>query len=223
MAKFQSEEELEILQSTSNVYEITPIAFHTAIERYTVWHYVCAKLYKKAFLGEVRFDMRLRFGEDAFFNLSLCAGHSSVSKAYFIDQPLYFYYQRGDSAVHSSSYLDVRKRIEIYVGAFEDNNLNAFGRAIFAKAIVKDLFSFRYLSMFEGNRKHSKALVRKHFPVVYGFLKKEKVLSKKERIIFTAFYHIPLLYRLFRIMGDKTMIAWERESKRRAKQTKAVV
>lgn len=219
-AKFKDEKEIQTPECTDLQSRVLKLAFHVAVEKYAVWHYVWVKLYKKSFLNDKRFSMSLRFGEDAFFNLCLCAEQLTEVNAYFIDFPFYWYYQRNDSAVHNSSYLDVEKRIDVYFDYFQRNDLNALGKSIFAKAIIKDLFSFRYLSMYEGDKKKSKKKVCAYFPSVYGYLKNQKAFSTKERIIFSAFYKIPLLYRIFRIMGDKTMIAWERESKRCAKQNK---
>lgn len=220
VAKFRDEKEIEPPEGVDWQNQVLTLAFQAAVEKYAVWHYVCAKLYKKSFLEDKRFSTNLRFGEDAFFNLCLCATQQAVINAYFIDLPFYWYYQRNDSAVHKSSYLDVEKRVDTYFDYFQRDDLNAQGKTIFAKAIIKDLFSFRYLSMYEGDKKKAKKKVCDYFPFVYRYLKSQNALSKKERIIFSMFYKIPLLYRIFRIMGDRTLIAWEKESKRQARQNK---
>ena len=41
--------------------------------------------------------------------------------------------------------------------------------------------------------------------------------SYKEKMMYTAFIKIPVLYRLFRIYNDKTMLKWEKAEKIRCR------
>ncbi|MBQ8658558.1 MAG: glycosyltransferase [Clostridia bacterium] len=220
--KFRDDSQLsdEIGINDTNMY-ILAMTLLKAMEKHSVWDYVCGKIYKKEILKGQKFDLNLRFGEDALFNLNLCCEKNNIiNQVYYINRPLYFYFQRDNSAVHNSSYKDIQKRIYVYLEYFSKKEVLSAGKTMFAKVIIKDLLSFRYLAMYEGEKNSTKKFVKETFYIVFGYLKKEKVLSIKEKAVFKIFYYIPLLYRIFRILGDKTMLNWEKASRKRAKINK---
>lgn len=64
--------------------------------------FVCNKIYKKSIIQKTKFDKHINIYEDLLFNISIV--YNNPVKYSYINEPLYYYEQRNDSAMNSTDF-----------------------------------------------------------------------------------------------------------------------
>ncbi len=168
---------------------------------------ICGRIYKKSLIGHIQFHKSLRIAEDTVFNLNVLCQRDDIV-IIFIGEKLYFYFQRQDSAVHVLSHILVKEAIPYYITLYQE--LNSKNRVYLLEQIMKTTLAYRYLAMFGPNHREVKEQSNEWIRMC---MKHGKDFQWKKRFIFWLFAKIPFLYRLFRVMNDKTLLEWEKNQK----------
>lgn len=166
--------------------------------------YVWGKLYRKQILEGIRFSENVKMAEDRVFLSEVLDGVKEVS---VIDNKLYYYYSRPDSTVHTIC-SDLMPAAKAHLAAY-----NKRKNPIMLENAYTTLFACRYLNMYKPNRKEiareAKELLAECRRMSGG------ALSKKKQIMFAILTDFPIIYRMFRILTDHTLLTWEIEEKKR--------
>ncbi len=181
--------------------------------------HIWGRVYKRSLIpSQNKIPQDITMGEDTALNLLFLYGSNDASTAAVTAQ-LYYYFQREGSMVHTVSHAE-----KIKVSSFLVENFSLFvgrqGKAVVLHEILRTLLTYRYLEMFCPNQ----AFVKQRCKNLYVFCKENWVgiLPLRGRIKYCILYHVPALYRLFRIVTDPTMLEWERVEKKRQQEQKQV-
>lgn len=162
------------------------------------------KLFRREIVEKLKFEERISFGEDKLFTaLALQTG----KKIAVIDNVLYYYYNNPNSAVNTVEH----NLYPMAVKFFEDACVNS--RPVSLRYAITGLLSYRYLSMFKPDAEAIREDCNKKLDECRKMAK--ALLPVRERFLFNAFARFEFLYRIYRIAGDRTMIAWEKSQKQR--------
>lgn len=175
--------------------------------------YVWGRLYLRDKLKEITFIENLKLGEDMIFNLSAMCLHNKI-KIVGLQEKLYYYFQRDDSLVHSFEAEMIMRKVDALIICGESNKFIPEYQSIFFTEALKSLFAYRYLAMFDLKPLE----LRIKFKQKYDRLKKfgaYKKISIKEKLFYSILAECPFLYRVIRIVGDPTMIMWEKDQKKK--------
>lgn len=179
--------------------------------RYTTW-----LIYKSEIVKKYRFPEKIRIAEDIFFNSILTAGELDCGNTVVlksVDLPLYFYYQRSDSALstnsHATGQLEAASEFLDHAEKMKTEEAKAF----LIERAFKAALLFRYLEMFSDGYKTKKKDANKVLKRAVEMCRQNKVFDFKKKEFYIASVRIPALYRLYRIVTDPTMIAWEKDQK----------
>lgn len=172
---------------------------------------VWGKLYRRSTIGTTRFAPEVKIQEDKLFNLRILARKRTVV---MVNVPMYYYFQRADSAVHQFGGDLCPVGME-YMRLAEKNN-----SAQMLKAAYGAFLSKRYYHMFDCSK-------TEELDEVNRLLKCCNRLSRElfpisQRYVMGAMTCFPVLYRLWRISKDRTLLAWERNERRKRRQTRRV-
>ena len=85
---------------------------------------------------------------------------------------------------------------------------------------LKTALAYRYLSMFSEKKKEIYADSREMMKRGICGLKKAGETPFTIMLLYMIFVRIPLVYRIFRIINDPTMLTWEKIQKTKQKSTK---
>lgn len=180
------------------------------------WHariHIWGRIYSRNLSLRTIVPCNINMGEDTAFNLSFLCGKQDTCVARVIE-PLYFYFQREDSIVHTVSHAG---KIDVALFFVEQyaaiKGTDKYG--IILHEILRNMLAYRYLMSFSGYRKD--ICVCKS---IYDFCKRNwsGSFSMKDKMKYTILYYCPFIYRLFRIITDPTMIDWERAEKKRQRK-----
>lgn len=162
----------------------------------------CAKLFKASFISDLRFNTSFKIGEDTLFMSQVLNKNPAIT---YIDTPLYYYYQRQESAMHSG--FDNNKFV---VGTMEfiveslEHDCNDYIFAYYLMRLYHFICYERTLvygrKEFAENLEHYQKIGKKYFSRLFGC----KPLGKK-RFIYAAFFLSRPLYEKYRLMKDPTM------------------
>lgn len=162
------------------------------------------KLFRKEIVEKLKFEESISFGEDKLFTaLALQTG----KKIAVIDNVLYYYYNNPNSAVNTVEH----NLYPMAVKFFEDACVNS--RPVSLRYAITGLLSYRYLSMFKPDAEAIREDCNKKLDECRKMAK--ALLPVRERSLLNAFARFEFLYRIYRIAGDRTMIAWEKSQKQR--------
>lgn len=178
-----------------------------AAAEYRVKDHIWGRIYKRA-IATCGFDEDVQLAEDRVWNMRVLC---EAEKIAVFDAEMYFYYQRADSAVHTLYHKEISA-----AGIALLRHVEKTPNPILLKEAYKSFLASRYLSMFDLSR-DDKKMFSESFKKCR---KKDYLLSAKERILYGLFSRIPLLYRLYRIYGDRTMLAWEKTQRKARKERK---
>lgn len=176
---------------------------------------VWAKLYKRTRLINIVFNEKVKFLEDELYNLSVICSHGDVA-VYFVDIPLYNYFQRPGSAVHVLNHgEEMYWGIMGFISYIKTGQLSDEGKMIFVEQALRLSFSYRYLMMFKANQEVINDNCKYFFDFLWEELINTSDLEAKKWLVYKVFTTMPFAYRLYRIFTDKTMLSWERAQKTR--------
>ncbi len=166
----------------------------------------CARLILAALTSDVRFREDLDYGEDTLFFSDVCARASS-QKAAVISHPLYYYLHRNDSAtaeVTSSRQLN-------FTRAMAQKLLQPEGRDdIYLLYLLKWCLRFRYISTYVYPERAVAGEWNTVLKDIQGRVRKTNELSKSRKAAFLLMIDIPVVYRVFRIINDPSLLRWEK-------------
>ena len=178
-------------------------------------NYIWGRLYRADCLTGAAFPEELSLGEDTAFNIQVYA-RAQAPKLVFTDKKMYFYrIGNPHSLTQFEDHTKIIRRAEWCLTQYDA--LDDCAKAIYLDIAFKSLWAYRYLTTFSGgDRFKSKALGRQ-------CRRKAKALplSLTTRLKYTVFTAVPQSYRLFRLLTDRTLIQWEKEQKKAARERKA--
>ena len=186
-------------------YNDSRISIDKIIEKqYLIVGYsVCGKLFKSSLISDLRFNTEYKIGEDTIFMSHVLCGMPEIS---FVDVPLYYYYQRQDSAMHSG-FTDSRKFVVntmLKIVSELDENCNEY---IYAYYLMRQYHFIWYERTLVYGRKDAQYLLKNYKSIGKKYLLKLlkcKVLGVK-RFAYAAFFLSRPLYEKYRLMKDPTM------------------
>ena len=170
------------------------------------------RIYKKQVIDGIWFPENISLGEDTGFNIRAICAEEECNIA-IVEKKLYYYYMRNNSAVHILPHDKILDLGKWYLKSINEVKSKT-GKKIFIEEAYKAVFAARYLSMF----KSYKGKVHKECKSKLNDLSKmSKELQIKINMEYKLFSKFPSLYRLYRIITDKTMIEWEKKEKAKYK------
>ena len=181
---------------------------------YYARHMVWSRLYKKEVLEGHSFCSSVRTSDDTLFNLEVMRSTKNPL-VYETDTGLYYYLQRDDSIVNSTSYLRLKDISDYYLKYLSGKKINQEAWSwMLLMQVIKSALSYRYMIRYRPDvqlltREVNKAL-RIHLKEMMNYDGPSKIEKTKHWIM----YLFPELYRRFRIMDDPSMLEWEKNEKR---------
>ncbi len=165
----------------------------------------------------IRFRKDLQYGEDTIFFAEICEV-DKANKAAVLYLPLYYYYQREDSLNRSAGSTEQLT----YIQAVVQKLLQQDGRddLYLDQSIRVSLTSRFRFTYFEPDPKavheYSKLLIS-----LLGRVRKTDFYSLKEKMGIHLFILFPLFYRVYRILKDPSVLAWEKMEREKRRQCAA--
>lgn len=176
--------------------------------RTSIKNYIWGRIYSKRILQGCSFVEDLKIGEDTAFNIDVLLRKKDL-KFVYIDIPMYYYYDRENSVVHTINQADV---IDVIEKAYM-KNIETYGdnKYLVLEQSFRTLLSARYLSSIDlavDRCKRCNYLMDK----LEIYRCSEIVWIK--RLIYFLFRRFPWIFRLFRILSDPTMLKYEQDKKK---------
>lgn len=179
--------------------------------------FVWGRMYSKRLIADSRFDENVAL-EDTCFNFEVIFRMSGKIKYGIINIPLYFYYVRQTSVVHSLTASMVQTQIVWYLKQIKCSR-NRLTQEMASVEALKSFLAFRYLYLFDVNVTRNiyangiKSL-RKSLYTARKVLWKCRNIPVKKKIQYEILYQCPFVYRIFRIIDDPTMLDWEKHQRK---------
>lgn len=171
-----------------------------------VKNYVCGKLFDKQSLKGITFPENVKMAEDKVF-VSEVLNH--IKEITIIDNKLYYYYTREDSAIHTYG-SDLFPSAKAYIELFRK-----YKNPIMLENAYSALLSHRYLNMFNTGRNKNQEEINSTF--IECSKMSNGYFTLKKRVMYELMANFPMIYRAYRLLSDKTMFKWEKEEKKRWK------
>lgn len=208
------QEQVEQIDSAPQIQMRTYPSLIEGYENTAIRYNTCARLYRTVMVIGMYFDNELSLGEDGMFNLMLA---DKPGKCILVDEMLYFYFQRDTSAIHTASWERYAEMVKKYIQLAKKQN--AILQGVIYEDAIKKAFIYRYTFIFtkEHNQaaKAAKAAIREALNEV----RKNRLISKNKIAEYTIMNNFPILYRIYRIALDPTLLDWEKKQKRVHKST----
>ena len=167
---------------------------------WTARHCVWAHMYKKSLLYGHLFG-NIRIGEDTYFNLDVIC-HNKDIRIFYIEQPLYYWYQREDSITHKISPSAVLDQAVWYIDHEVQEEKTGSEYLLLIHVIKAALASRYYLKIEREKVKIADKTLRQLVPI----LNRSRYAPIKEKRILTLMYRFPFIYKLYRTVDDPTML-----------------
>ena len=173
--------------------------------------HVWGRIYRRAMVPAIGVTTDITIGEDTALNLLILLGREHPKIA-ISSEKLYYYFQREGSLVRTVAHTEKIELAEFLKSVFSQFYWPQ-GKAIVLHEILRTILSYRYLEMFCPNQDE----VCQRCGELYGFCANNwnGILTLAERSRYRLLYHIPILYRAFRIITDPTMLDWEHIEKQK--------
>ncbi len=182
---------------------------------------IWARIYKKDILADIRFE-KMRLGEDVVFNTDVYLQNSELKIA-VVEEPLYYYFKtREDSQVHTVNPNEHIKFVDYFTDKLKkiDFETESFHKIKFYTiSAIKGALAARYLNMFSEDKKEIDKRLNKNFVYCLDCLKRVKT-SPVEKIKYIFLWKFPCVYRAIRILGDKSLLEYEKRAKAQRKNSK---
>lgn len=176
---------------------------------------VCAKLYRKKLIKEIRFPKGIIVGEDTIFNMKIFANNEML-KVNLIDADLYYYYSRNNSIMHSyhpNVWRDMGKYYLVNIESVKRQDL-------YLNEAVKSFMLWRWEGMFTKEKINIeyKTMMKR----CLQYIKKDSRLGiMKKMFFYLAGTHL-YIYRWICIVRDKTILDWEKMQKEKYRKLKTI-
>ena len=132
---------------------------------------------------------------------------------------LYYYYQRPDSLVHSLANRECIHYGQQYIQLVDGLKDSDLRQALLLLGF-RTILASRYVSMFDEDARQFKKYCNIHLWDCMRAMKENGSLSSKTLLECRILAAWPIVYRIYRIMGDRSLLGWEkhqRELKRNRK------
>lgn len=185
------------------------LSFDWAVKTDFLKRYVWGRLYAKESIGQLRFDEAFSWSEDTTFNLSLLLRNTNGRFAW-IDVPLFFYFNRNTSISNTISFdsrIHLPKCYLINSSKFTDSSVKKY----MLEQACKDTSSAYYAEMFNPEKKEVASICKNIITDCLDVVKASSMFSATELLKYRILFTFPFVYRLIRIFGDRTLLAWEKE------------
>ena len=124
------------------------------------------------------------------------------------------YYYRPDSLSNTITGIEGKLVFEVFIRQAEEGirKRELEGQAVYVLEAVKRALLYRYRSrVFRLNQNDQKAICHRAKKALSNA---EYGISRKERLVFSAFLDCPFLYRWYMIYKDPTLLSWEKRADR---------
>ena len=196
---------------------ITPVGVDEFFARHLCRTYVWGRLLKKSAIGSLRFDASVRIGEDGIFNADLWMRRPTL-KACVVNAELYYYVQRGDSAMAQSNCADLFAIASECERRLTENSLS---EKIYLVQAIHRALTVRYLSTHIYPDRQLKKTAHALLKRCAKRLRVSNVISRKQRLLNLIMIRFPGLYWLYRAR-QPGMLKWEiNERKKRAEKRRS--
>ena len=172
--------------------------------------YLWSRLYRCSAIKNVRLVEGINIKEDTLFNILIIIKNSNL-KICWINEKLYFYFDRENSLVHCFAGKDLllfsKECINLLNSSCEKNK-----KIFMTNIIFNNTFSARYLSKFDTDFPEIDSVCGDLLSKTWKIVKKENIKFKR-KFIYKLFSKFPSIYRLYRIVTDRTLLDWEKTQK----------
>ncbi len=175
--------------------------------------YCWGKLFLSELVGNRRFREDLRLAEDTAFVAEVCE-KAVINQAAILSYPLYYYYQRDDSAVKAAKTSDLLQFGTVWTHML----LSGKRDDIYLDKALKWYLSVRYLSSHIHPDRDAVRECNKQLRTIERYLPKTNIYGKKEKAAFLLFIHFPMIYWLHRVIGDPSMWEWEQMERKKRRE-----
>lgn len=181
------------------INSLTELFFNEHIRKY-----VCGRIYKRNTVEKLYFPENIKLGEDTIYNVTLMS-NSSKLKVLLVDFPLYYYFDRNDSAVHILPVSVYLEKAEWYIQNAGKNKRLDF----FLIEALQTILIYRYIGYILKDQKVLKIAQN----ILRQCRKKlffEGTLDKYKKIKYFFVALLPVaVYRKICIFKDPTLMDWE--------------
>lgn len=186
------------------------------LNQYVIKSYIWGRLYRSESIKGIFFCEDINISEDKAFNISVLS-NSQRLKVSYVDLALYFYYNRADSVVNNTSGLELRKLSKYYLEQVKKNISNEYSAKINLNEAFTNSVNIRYLTMFSRDAA-VKEEINNYLKSCAKYQRDYKLFNKSSAVKIWILYKFPIVYRLIRILTDRTMLDWERNEKKKNAQ-----
>ena len=181
------------------INSLTELFFNEHIRKY-----VCGRIYKRNTVEKLYFPENIKLGEDTIYNVTLMSNSSNL-KVLLVDFPLYYYFDRNDSAVHILPVSVYLEKAEWYIQNAGKNKRPDF----FLIEALQTILIYRYIGYILKDQKVLKIAQN----ILRQCRKKlffEGTLDKYKKIKYFFVALLPVaVYRKICIFKDPTLMDWE--------------
>ncbi len=206
--KFYEGDDIAIAEFQHICYrKLTDVQF---FKSYYARHMCWGRLYRKCDLENIFFEQGVGIGDDTLFNLSVI---SNICKPviYLTDAPLYYYFQRSNSIVKTSSYSKMISFSEWVADNHSIQEREEWSWMLPMQAL-KMALSYRYATILHRNTEGTD-YANMIMKILLRMINRSRLISLQEKIIHTVMFLFPEIYRYFRIKDDPSMKIWEKSVK----------
>lgn len=171
-----------------------------ALENHDFNSFIWGRIYSKNVIKNLRFVNEVKISEDTLFNIEVISNNEDI-RVVLLNAELYYYYNRPDSAINTSSGLDFKVLSYIYLDRAEKSD-SKYAKEIYLNEAFKNTFSVRYLTKSVTD----KALSNEIKALIKHCLKLERKIKPfdfKKSVLYRALAHFPLLYTSFRKIKER--------------------
>ena len=170
------------------------------------------RLYKSSIVYGHKFKEDVKLGEDLLFNIEVVCKHTNIRIAIIKDK-LYYYFDRESSAGHILSAQCILPAARHLFKHSKELQNDCYVEKTYLLESIKQCLAARYLGSFEKSKIEIFHECNNMLKICIFKLWKNKTISIKEKLIYSVFWKAPIVYRLFRIVNDPTMLKWEKGGK----------
>ena len=182
-------------------------------DHYYARHMVWGRLYHKKDLSNIRFTEEIRMAEDTLYNIRVV---SRIEKpvVYETNEELYYYRMRSNSAMHTEKAEQMIETGKWYLSDRVQEQAYAKDWSwMLSMQVLKATLSYRHTVRYVRRSDEQVKFANRILWAAYNDLRKNKKNSIIDLFILFIMIRSPWVYRVFRILQDPTMLAWEKEQK----------
>lgn len=181
---------------------------------------VWGRIYTREIIGNHLPQVGIVMGEDTLFNILVMCSFPGVSVS-VTEERMYYYYMRKDSIMHTMSYTEmihVSECLLEHTHLFTDD-----ARIEVLKRCAKTLLFYQYGEAI-GRDRREREQIRMTVDKQFRKISKAPVnMSERWQMMgYILLGRFPLLYRMFRVLDDPSLLDWEKNIRAARKKEKGV-